>query len=66
MESFLSRVTGKTFPGVYWSPFDEFFIFEKHCEVTKIQIWRRTVKMINYLIRKSRQNILLQLQLKQD
>ena len=27
MESFLSRVTGKTFPGSDWSPFDEFFIF---------------------------------------
>ena len=24
--SFLSRVTGKTFPWVYWSPFDEFLI----------------------------------------
>ena len=27
MESFLSRVTGKTFPRVYWSPFDEFLHF---------------------------------------
>ena len=27
MESFLSRVTGKTFPWLDWSPFDEFFVF---------------------------------------
>ena len=27
MESFLSRVTGKTFPWVYWSQFDKFFHF---------------------------------------
>ena len=34
MESFLSRVTGKTFPGSDWSPFDEFLICEIKAKAT--------------------------------
>ena len=37
MESFLSRVTGKTFPGVYWSPFDEFFILKKNKQIRQLK-----------------------------
>ena len=37
--SFLSRVTGKTFPWVYWSPFEDFFIFrlKKHIILKRLK-----------------------------
>ena len=41
MESFLSRVTGKSFPGVYWSPFDELFIFGFRKE--QFEFWRQNL-----------------------
>ena len=44
MESFLSRVTGKTFPGVYWSPFDDFFHFEFFKKIKHLfEFWRQIV-----------------------
>ena len=33
--SFLSRMTGKTFPWPYWSPFDEFFKKKKMKKLKK-------------------------------
>ena len=41
MESFLSRVTGKTFPGSNWSPFDEFFGFRKEYYNRRFEFWHQ-------------------------